>query len=84
MLNGRYDKMNNNNIDLIGDIHGHATELVKPLQMLGYKIKNGLYSHYEQIVMFVCGYIDQKPQIKEMVQIVRYGKSRSATVNNLN
>jgi len=63
--------MDQNRIDLIGDIHGHSTELVKLLKKLGYIKKNGAYSHPERKVLFVGDYIDRGLQIRETLQIVR-------------
>ena len=58
-------------IDFIGDIHGHADKLVALLRELGYSYKNGYYSHSERKVLFVGDYIDRGPQIKETLEIVR-------------
>jgi len=33
--------------DLIGDIHGHAGALLKPLRLLGCAKQDGVYSHPE-------------------------------------
>jgi len=31
--------------DIIGDIHGHADELIELLELLGYRQHNGSWSH---------------------------------------
>jgi hypothetical protein len=58
-------------IDFIGDIHGHADKLEILLLKLGYKKRNGAYSHPNRKVLFVGDYIDRGPKIRETVQIVR-------------
>ncbi len=57
--------------DLIGDIHGHAEELLQLLGMLGYNKSGGVYQHPERKVVFLGDFIDRGPQIKEVLQIVR-------------
>jgi hypothetical protein len=57
--------------DFIGDIHGHADELKKLLQKLGYELKNEVYEHPERKVIFVGDYIDRGSQIREVLQLVR-------------
>lgn len=58
--------------DLIGDIHGHADELVFLLEMLGYdRRRGGVYSHPERQAVFVGDLIDRGPKIVETLQIVR-------------
>ncbi len=57
--------------DLIGDIHGYADELEALLQKMGYRKKNGAYSHPERKVLFVGDYIDRGPKIRETLEIVK-------------
>jgi hypothetical protein len=57
--------------DLIGDIHGHAEELVQLLAALGYQQANGVYRHPERKVIFVGDFIDRGPKIRQVLQIVR-------------
>jgi hypothetical protein len=57
--------------DLIGDIHGHASELKKLLTKLGYTFKNGSWSHSSRKVVFVGDYIDRGPEIREVLRIVK-------------
>ena len=45
--------------DLIGDIHGHATELKQLLQKLGYTLEEGGYRHPERKVIFLGDFIDR-------------------------
>ncbi|WP_298369432.1 metallophosphoesterase [uncultured Lutibacter sp.] len=60
------------NYDIIGDIHGHADELEKLLQKLGYNLLNGIYEHSEQRkVLFLGDYIDRGPKIRETLHIVK-------------
>jgi hypothetical protein len=57
--------------DLIGDIHGHATELVLLLEKLGYERRRGIFSHPERKVIFLGDLIDRGPQIQEVLDIAR-------------
>ncbi|TVR36523.1 MAG: phosphoesterase [Balneolaceae bacterium] len=61
----------NNSIDFIGDIHGHADELKALLQKLGYSHRNSTWKHPERIAFFVGDYIDRGPKIPETLDIVR-------------
>ncbi len=58
-------------IDFIGDIHGHADQLVELLWKLGYRKSNGTYSHPKRKVVFVGDYIDRGPKIRETLEIVK-------------
>ena len=58
-------------IDLIGDVHGHATELKMLLEKLGYTKQNGVYQHPERTAIFVGDYIDRGPEIKAVLEIVK-------------
>jgi hypothetical protein len=57
--------------DLIGDIHGHADEMVQLLDILGYRKTRGVYGHPERQVIFLGDFIDRGPQIKQVLEIVR-------------
>lgn len=58
--------------DLIGDIHGHADELVELLEdKLGYRKSHGVYVHPARKVIFLGDFIDRGPQIREVLEIVR-------------
>jgi len=57
--------------DLIGDIHGHADELTRLLELLGYDQRQGHYTHPSRKVVFVGDFIDRGPQIREVLQVVR-------------
>ena len=62
----------NTNYDIIGDIHGHADELERLLQKLGYARRFGVYSHPEKRqVVFVGDFIDRGPKIRETLHLVR-------------
>lgn len=60
-----------NNIDFIGDIHGHADELEQLLIKMGYDCSAGFYNHPTRQAFFVGDYIDRGPKIKETLEIVR-------------
>lgn len=58
--------------DLIGDIHGHATELEALLQKLDYqKNENGIYQHPTRKVIFAGDFIDRGPDIRRVLQIAK-------------
>ncbi|MEO7490067.1 MAG: metallophosphoesterase [Ferruginibacter sp.] len=58
-------------IDLIGDIHGHATKLKELLQKLGYTKQQNGYKHPGRKVLFVGDFIDRGPEIRETLGIVK-------------
>jgi hypothetical protein len=57
--------------DLIGDIHGHADELIQLLEKLGYKEVGDMYAHPERKVIFLGDFIDRGPQIRKVLEIVK-------------
>jgi len=57
--------------DLIGDIHGHADELVQLLELLGYEKAQGSYRHPNRKVIFLGDFIDRGPQIRQVLEIAR-------------
>jgi predicted MPP superfamily phosphohydrolase len=57
--------------DLIGDIHGHADELLQLLETLGYRKSQRVYGHPERKVIFLGDFIDRGPKIRQVLEIVR-------------
>ncbi|MFP6582157.1 MAG: metallophosphoesterase [Candidatus Hydrogenedentota bacterium] len=57
--------------DVIGDVHGHADELVELLGKLGYRDGQGFYSHPNRTAVFVGDFIDRGPQILEVLRLAR-------------
>ena len=57
--------------DIIGDIHGHAGELKRLLDSLGYQRHGYGYRHLERKVVFVGDFVDRGPSIGEVVKIAR-------------
>lgn len=57
--------------DIIGDIHGHADELVELLTKLGYTEQHGCFRHASRKVVFCGDFIDRGPQIPDAVRIAR-------------
>jgi hypothetical protein len=57
--------------DLIGDIHGHADELVQLLDALGYGQSGGVYRRPDRKMIFLGDFIDRGPQIRRVLEIVR-------------
>jgi len=57
--------------DIIGDIHGHASELQALLLDLGYSRHGRGFRHPNRRAIFVGDFIDRGPAIWEVLQIVR-------------
>lgn len=57
--------------DLIGDIHGKATELKALLKKLGYAQKSGVYQHPTRKVIFAGDFIDRGAEVREVLQIAK-------------
>ena len=57
--------------DIIGDIHGHADELVELLGLLGYESQDNVYTHPTRTAVFVGDFIDRGPRIREVLRLVR-------------
>lgn len=57
--------------DIIGDIHGHADELVELLELMNYQLVDGVYRHDQRMAVFCGDFIDRGPQIPEVVSIAR-------------
>lgn len=57
--------------DVIGDIHGHASELEGLLRKLGYRERHGAYRHSERQALFVGDFIDRGPEIGRALAISR-------------
>lgn len=60
--------------DLIGDIHGHADELIELLVHLRYREEGGAFRHADfphRIAVFVGDFLDRGPKILETVRLVR-------------
>jgi hypothetical protein len=48
--------------DLIGDIHGHATELKALLAKMDYQEGDGVWQHPERKVIFLGDFVDGGPE----------------------
>ena len=57
--------------DIIGDIHGHADELVELLHALGYKEESNSFRHPDRKVIFCGDFIDRGPRIRDTISIAR-------------
>jgi len=57
--------------DLIGDIHGHATELKALLAKMDYQEIDGVWQHPERKVIFLGDFVDRGPEQVETVEIAR-------------
>lgn len=58
-------------LDLIGDLHGHHEEARRLLERLGYRERDGVFSHPERIAVFLGDYIDRGPAILNTLRLVR-------------
>lgn len=57
--------------DVIGDVHGHGSELVELLERLGYRRSGGAFRHPERTAIFLGDWIDRGPEILQTLQVVR-------------
>jgi hypothetical protein len=57
--------------DVIGDIHGHAKELLRLLTTLGYSRSGDCFRHPSRQAVFLGDFIDRGPEIRETLGIVR-------------
>ena len=57
--------------DIIGDIHGHADELVTLLGRLGYTEQQSCFRHPSRKVIFCGDFVDRGPHIPDVVRIAR-------------
>jgi len=57
--------------DIIGDIHGHADELVELLTVLEYTEAGGCFRHPDRKMLFCGDFIDRGPRIPDVVRIVK-------------
>jgi len=67
--------------DIIGDIHGHAHELVGLLHQLGYKMTDGCYRHPHHRVIFLGDFIDSGPQQRATLAIVMAMVNKGAALS---
>ena len=56
--------------DLIGDIHGHANDLIELLKELGYEDSEGYFKHLDRKVIFLGDFIDRGINQKRVLDIV--------------
>lgn len=58
-------------LDIIGDVHGHASKLEERLRGLGYEETAGVYRHPERTAVFVGDLVDRGPEQLRVLQIVK-------------
>ena len=56
--------------DVIGDVHGHAEELVQLLERMGYRREGGAFRHADRTAIFLGDWIDRGPNILQALQVV--------------
>lgn len=73
MSNPGRGQLENNAVgyDIIGDIHGHASELRALLANMGYGRHGRGYRHPDRKAIFVGDFVDRGPAIWEVLEIVR-------------
>lgn len=57
--------------DVIGDVHGHAEELVELLERMGYRRDGGAFRHADRTAIFLGDWIDRGPNIRQALEVVR-------------
>jgi hypothetical protein len=57
--------------DVIGDVHGHAEELVQLLERMGYRREGGAFRHADRTAIFLGDWIDRGPNIRQALEVVR-------------
>jgi hypothetical protein len=60
----------NQGYDLIGDIHGHANDLIALLRKMGYDDSSGYFQHSERKIVFLGDFIDRGINQKKVLNIV--------------
>jgi hypothetical protein len=72
--------------DLIGDIHGHANDLIALLKELGYEDSEGYFKHSYRTVIFLGDFIDrgvnQKRVLDIVMPMVKAGAARAVMGNH--
>lgn len=62
--------MNKQSYDIIGDIHGHANDLIALLTKLGYENSKGYFKHSDRKVIFLGDFVDRGINQKRVLDIV--------------
>ncbi|MGQ7870759.1 metallophosphoesterase [Sunxiuqinia sp. sy24] len=57
--------------DIIGDVHGQADALKDLLKSMGYKKKDGVFTHESRKAIFVGDFINRGPRIRDTLNLVR-------------
>lgn len=58
-------------LDIIGDVHGHASKLQERLTGLGYRESDGVYRHPERTAVFVGDLVDRGPEQLRTLEIAK-------------
>lgn len=58
-------------LDIIGDVHGHASKLEERLTGLGYRESDGVYRHPDRTAVFVGDLVDRGPEQLRTLEIVK-------------
>jgi len=57
--------------DIVGDIHGHATQLESLLMTMDYQLLDGTYKHQIRKAIFVGDFIDGGKENRKVIEIVK-------------
>ncbi|MBT4838226.1 MAG: diadenosine tetraphosphatase [Methylococcales bacterium] len=78
--------MTKQHYDIIGDIHGQATELIQLLEKMGYRQHNGCYQHPSRKVIFLGDFIDRGKQqrlvLETVMAMIQQGSALSVIGNH--
>ena len=78
--------MNKQSYDIIGDIHGHANDLIELLKKLGYENSSGYFKHSDRKVIFLGDFVDrginQKRVLDTVMPMVKSGAALAVMGNH--
>lgn len=57
--------------DIIGDIHGHLSELKNLLEKMEYSVQDGIWKHPERKAVFVGDFISRGPDSRGVMTLIR-------------
>jgi len=73
-------QVNMSNIDIVGDIHGHADHLHRLLKKMDYREIDGCYAQPGHKVLFLGDFIDRGAEQLEVLRIVRSMCAKSSAM----
>ncbi|MBT7444523.1 MAG: hypothetical protein HN790_11245 [Methylococcales bacterium] len=80
------ERMQKQHYDIIGDIHGHADELIQLLELMGYSLVNGYHQHPTRKVIFLGDFVDrglqQRLVLETVMPMVKHGSALAIMGNH--